>query len=423
MCKSIAGKFKYLIPVILLLFFINPVYSDIDLPAGASNFRNADTVKQQIKDTLKQSGKDTLNPQVKAPVDQAVSDSEIYKPRKFKTEDLVRGERLFYGLAYLKDEAVNCASCHNTQVSDTLNWNPDAAEIANKYLHKSARDLSKILLKPAGQKMSQVHKEFHLTPEDVVLIKAYMDKFTDIGLKQNKPVITNLFLFIVASVLLLFSITDLIITKKLKRRWINYLILIVTGIFITNTLVVNALAIGRSKDYSPMQPVKFSHAVHAGQNGTDCLYCHSSAPYSKTAGIPPENVCMNCHLMIRNGTRSGTFEISKIISSYENQKPIEWIKVHNLPDHVFFSHAQHVSAGGVGCAECHGDVKKSDMIRQVSDMSMGWCLNCHRTRKLDVKNNQFYSQYRELVEKLKKGEIDSITVAMTGGRECMKCHY
>jgi cytochrome c553 len=423
MCKSIAGKFKYLIPVILLLFFINPVYSDIGLPADASDFRNADTVKQQIKDTLKQSGKDTLNPQVKVPVDQAVSDSEIYKPRKFKTEDLVRGERLFYGLAYLKDEAVNCASCHNTQVSDTLNWNPDAAEIANKYLHKSARDLSKILLKPAGQKMSQVHKEFHLTPEDVVLIKAYMDKFTDIGLKQNKPVITNLFLFIVASILLLFSITDLIITKKLKRRWINYIILIVTGIFITNTLVVNALAIGRSQDYSPMQPVKFSHAVHAGQNGTDCLYCHSSAPYSKTAGIPPENVCMNCHLMIRNGTRSGTFEISKIISSYENQKPIEWIKVHNLPDHVFFSHAQHVSAGGVGCAECHGDVKKSDMIRQVYDMSMGWCLNCHRTRKLDVKNNQFYSQYRELAEKLKKGEIDSITVAMTGGRECMKCHY
>jgi len=423
MCKSAAGIFKYLLPVIFLLFFIDPGFSNIFLPVRASFFGDADTVKQQINDTLKPSVKDSLNLQVKDTTNKQVSDSEIYKPRIFKAEELIRGERLFYGLAYLKDVSVNCADCHNTTVADTLNWSPDAAEISNKYLQKSARELSKILLKPAGQKMSQAHKDFHLTPEDIVLIKAYMDKFTDIGLKQNKPVITNLFLFIVASIFLLFSITDLIISKILKRKWINYIILTITGIFITYTLVVNALAIGRSKDYSPMQPVKFSHTVHAGQNGTDCIYCHSSAPYSKTAGIPPENVCMNCHLMVRNGTRSGVFEISKIISSYENQKPIEWIKVYNLPDHVFFSHAQHVSAGGVGCVECHGDVKKMDVIRQVSDLSMGWCLNCHRTRKLDVKNNLFYSQYREMAEKLKKGEIDSITVAMTGGRECMKCHY
>ena len=118
--------------------------------------------------------------------------------------------------------SVNCAGCHNTRVSDTLNWNPDALEISKKYLHKSARDLSKILLKPVGQKMSQVHKGFQLTPEDIVLIKAYMDKFADIGLEQNKPVITNLLLFIIASVLFLFSIIDLIISKILKRRWINY---------------------------------------------------------------------------------------------------------------------------------------------------------------------------------------------------------
>jgi hypothetical protein len=423
MCKSSAGIFKYLLPVIFLLFFINPGFSNIIPPVKTSFFIDADTVKQQVTDTLKPSGKDTLNLQKKDTTNRQVSDSEIYKPRLFKAEELIRGERLFYGLAYLKEVSVNCSDCHNTRVTDTLNWNPDAAEISNKYLHKSARDLSKILLKPAGQKMSLVHKDFHLTPEDIVLIKAYMDKFTEIGLKPNKPVITNLFLFIVASILLLFSITDLIVSKILKKKWINYIILTITGIFITYTLVVNALTIGRSKDYSPMQPVKFSHAVHAGQNGTDCIYCHSSAPYSKTAGIPPENVCMNCHLMVRNGTRSGVFEISKIISSYENQKPIEWIKVHNLPDHVFFSHAQHVISGGVGCADCHGDVKKMDVIIQVSDLSMGWCLDCHRTRKLDVKNNQFYSQYREMAEKLKKGEIDSITVAMTGGRECMRCHY
>jgi hypothetical protein len=271
--------------------------------------------------------------------------------------------------------------------------------------------------------MAQVHKDIHLTPEDIVLVKAYMDKFVDIGLKQNKPVITNLFLFIIASLLFLFSLIDITIIKILNRRWIDYIFMLSAGFFIINTLVVNAITLGRSRDYSPTQPVKFSHAVHAGQNGTECIYCHSSAPYSKTAGIPPLNVCMNCHLMVRNGTRSGVFEISKIIDSYENQKPIEWIKVHNLPDHVFFSHAQHVSAGGVGCAECHGDVKKMNVIKQVSDLSMGWCINCHRTKKLDFHNNRFYSQYRDLAEKLKKGEIDSVTVSMVGGRECMKCHY
>lgn len=422
MCNSSAGKKTYIFPLIFFLFFIDPVYSGTFLPEALNN-KGTDTVKQNLKYTLKLPGKDATSFLAKEATIQPGSDSAIYKQRVFKTEDLVRGERLFYGLAYLRTESVNCAGCHNTRVSDTLNWNPDASEISKKYLHKTARELSKILLNPAGQKMSQVHKDFRLSPEDIVLIKAYMDKFTDIGLKQNKPVITNLFLFIVASLLFLFSITDLIISKILKKRWINYIILIVTGIFITNSLVVNALAIGRSKDYSPLQPVKFSHAVHAGQNATDCIYCHSSAPYSKTAGIPAENVCMNCHLMVRNGTRSGVYEISKIISSYESMKPIEWIKVHNLPDHVFFSHAQHVSAGGLNCTECHGDVKKMNVISQVSDLSMGWCLDCHRTRKPDVKNNQFYSQYRQLAEKLKKGEADSITVATIGGRECMKCHY
>ena len=396
---SPASKIKYLLTAILISFFFAPAYSNL--------FESSDTIKVQAKDITRQLGPDSV----------------LYTHRTFKAEELIRGERLFYGLVYLKNESVNCAGCHNTRVTDTLNWNPDALEISKKYLYKNAYDLSRVLLKPIGQKMSQVHKAIHLTPEDIVLIKAYMDKFVDPGLRQNKPVITNLFLFIIASLLLLFSIIDIIITKIFKRRWINYIILLFAGIFITNTLIVNAIALGRSKDYSPAQPIKFSHAVHAGQNGTDCIYCHSSAPYSKTAGIPPLNVCMNCHLMVRNGTRSGVFEISKIISSYENQKPIEWIKVHNLPDHVFFSHAQHVSAGGVECTECHGDVKGMNVIKQVSNLSMGWCINCHRTKKVDFHNNRFYSQYRNLAEKMKKGEIDSVNVNMVGGRECMKCHY
>jgi cytochrome c553 len=350
-------------------------------------------------------------------------DSVLSVHREFSAEDLIRGERLFFGLVYRDAKSINCASCHNISVSDTLNWNPDAIDVSAKYLNKSASDLSKVLLRPAGKKMMEVHKDFQISPEDIVMIKGYMDQLVPGGLIHHKPVITNLLLFIIATVLILFSITDLIIFRKLKHQWINYILLLAAGGFIVYTLAIEAIAIGRSQNYSPDQPIKFSHAVHAGQNQTDCIYCHSSAPYSKSAGIPPENVCMNCHLLVRNGTRSGAFEIAKIISSYESRKPIEWVKIHNLPDHVFFSHAQHVSAGGVNCSECHGEVQKMNVVVQVKDLSMGWCLDCHRTRKVDFSNNKFYSEYEALAEKVRNGTLDSVTVEMIGGRECMKCHY
>lgn len=350
-------------------------------------------------------------------------DSVLYKSRTFNAEELIRGQRLFYGLVYMQNKTINCAECHNTVESDTLNWNPNALEIALKYKEKNAADLSRVLLKPSGARMIKSHKNFELSSEDIVLLKGYMDKFTEIGLKKSKPVITNLILFIIAILLFLIAFADLVIIKRMKQRWINYSILFLSSVFITYTLVITGLAIGRSKDYMPDQPIKFSHKVHAGQNQTECIYCHSSAPYSKSAGIPPVNVCMNCHLIVRNGTRSGSTEIAKVIKAYEDKVPVRWVKVYNLPDHVFFSHAQHVGAGGVACQTCHGKVEEKDVITQVSDLSMGWCINCHRTTKVNFKGNLFYSDYKDLAEKLKKGEIDSVTVDMIGGIECMKCHY
>jgi cytochrome c553 len=350
-------------------------------------------------------------------------DSVLDKPGVFKAEELTRGERLFYGLVYQNPKAVSCASCHNTGFSNELNWNPDAVEISRKYLSKSAADLSKVLLNPAGEKMAEVHLEYRFSPEDIVLIKAYMDKLAEIGLQQSKPVVTNLFLFIIASLLLLISTTDLIISKKIKRQWIHFIVIIATGVFITNALVVGAIAVGHSTDYEPDQPVKFSHEVHAGQNGTDCIYCHSFAHQSKSAGFPPVSVCMNCHLLVRNGNRSGMFEIAKVVSSYEEMKPLEWIKVYNLPDHVFFSHAQHVEAGGLNCRECHGPVEEMDRIKLNQNMTMGWCIECHRTRNVNFRDNRFYSDYKVLAERIRNGEADSVTVERIGGTECMKCHY
>lgn len=403
----------------LLIFFISLI---VLVSPGDQCFGAIGIFKTQLKNTSKIERVDTISLQSN-PIENNPADSGTYKKIAFTDEELTRGERLFYGLVYLGEKSVNCSICHNTSVSDTLNWNPDAVEISKKYLNKSAADLNRVLLKPSGKKMMLVHNEFQLAPEDIVLIKGFMDKLTVRGLIPKKPVISNFLFFIFAAILFFFSIIDLLISKTLKHQWINKIILLSTGVFITYTLVISAVAIGRSQNYSPAQPVKFSHAVHAGQNGTDCIYCHSSVQFSKSAGFPAENVCMNCHLMVRNGTRSGAFEIGKIINAYENSKPIEWIKVHNLPDHVFFSHAQHVGAGGVTCQECHGKVQEMNVIVQVKDLSMGWCLNCHRTKKINFKDNQFYSEYKDLSGKIRNGTIDSVTVEMVGGRECMKCHY
>ena len=351
------------------------------------------------------------------------AEDSVLNKQSFTKEDLVRGERLFFGLVHLENESVNCAGCHNISPSDTMNWNPSAIDISEKYLALTAEDLSRVLLRPAGEKMAEAHKDFNLTTEEIVLIKVYMDKLTIEGEKQDKPVITNLLLFIIASLLFLYSTTDLLITKKLKQQWIHLGILTVTGIFITWTLVVEGLAVGHSPEYAPDQPIKFSHAIHAGQNQTDCIYCHSYAPFSKTAGIPPGNVCMNCHLLVRDGARTGAFEIAKVISDYEEGRAVEWIKVHNLPDHVFFNHSQHVTVGKLTCQECHGPVETMERIKLSEEITMGWCIDCHRTKNVNFRENKFYQEYKDLAEQIRNGTADSVTVERIGGTECMKCHY
>ncbi|HLN20784.1 MAG TPA: cytochrome c3 family protein [Bacteroidales bacterium] len=359
------------------------------------------------------------------PVRAAEQDTVIPKDT-LSHEDIIRGERLFHGLIHRDNKAMKCSGCHSIYSAsyvDSVNWNPNALDISVKYLNLSPEDLGRALLNPSGQKMAAAHANFKFSPQEIARIKGFMDRFPEKGLTEKKPIITNLLLFIIASVLLLAATTDLIFTKKLKKQWINLGILTVTSIYITWVLVVNAIAVGRSPDYSPDQPVKFSHAVHAGQNQTACIYCHSYAPYSKVSGITPANVCMNCHLIVRNGTRSGLFEIAKVVSAYEKKEPIRWIQVHNLPDHVYFNHSQHVNAGGVDCMICHGPVDKMDRIYQYSDLSMGWCINCHRTRQVNFSENEFYSQYALLSEKVSQGVLDSVVVAAQGGNECMRCHY
>jgi cytochrome c551/c552 len=216
-------------------------------------------------------------------------------------------------------------------------------------------------------------------------------------------------------------------------------------------LVQFASGLGRNKNYQPEQPVFFSHKVHAGLNQISCLFCHGDAWESKQASIPSLNICMNCHTAINdykgerlereNGDRINPDEELKKLYSFTGYdpekrkytkpgKPVEWIKIHNLPDHVFFSHAQHVRAGKVQCQTCHGPVQEMDEIKQFADLSMGWCINCHRTTRVDFpdsaqrKNgNKFYTTYQNIYRDLKYGKIDSVTVETIGGTECQKCHY
>jgi hypothetical protein len=192
-------------------------------------------------------------------------------------------------------------------------------------------------------------------------------------------------------------------------------------------------SLGRQQGYQPTQPIKYSHALHAGKHKIDCQYCHSTAYKGKHANIPSVNTCMNCHKNITKGPQYGTEEIAKIYEAVgwdaynqtysKPQKPVEWVRIHNLPDHVYFNHAQHVNAGKVQCQTCHGPVETMEEVYQYSPLSMGWCINCHRQSEVQFASNNYYSTYEQLHEKLKNKELSKITVDKIGGAECQRCHY
>lgn len=338
-------------------------------------------------------------------------------------EDLKLGERLFYGLLPLGQGAASCASCHNTAMIDTFNWNPSAYELAKVYKGKSLENFTAVIIDPVSKKLIEAHAGYELNEQQLFRLKAFLDSYAEDGPPKPKPVINNILLVIGLIGLILLALVDLIITRKLKYKLIHMVVILGAGLFIVKTVAHEAIAIGRSLDYEPSQPIKFSHQIHVTDNKTDCLYCHSISEYSPSAGIPSANVCMNCHVIVREGTNSGRWEISKLVQAYENNMPIEWIRVHNLQDHVFFSHAQHVTVGNLECKECHGEVEYMTKVKQVNDLSMGWCLDCHRTREVDIFNNEFYAAYKELHEDLKSGKIEFATASSLGGEKCMKCHY
>jgi len=225
----------------------------------------------------------------------------------------------------------------------------------------------------------------------------------------------------------------------------NQFLVLVTAIFLLLAsgyyLYGFMMQVGIDQGYQPVQPIHYSHKIHAGDNGIDCKYCHSSARVSKTSGIPSLNVCMNCHKSIYEVAEStATEEYSKEFYDGEIQKlyaaagwsdadqkytgeaqPVKWVRIHNLPDFAYFNHSQHVSVAGIECQTCHGPVEEMEIVSQHAPLTMGWCINCHRDTNVKVKDNAYYTKIHE--ELSKKYGVDQLTVAQMGGLECGKCHY
>ncbi|MEY8758393.1 c-type cytochrome [Chryseobacterium tongliaoense] len=222
--------------------------------------------------------------------------------------------------------------------------------------------------------------------------------------------------------------------------------------------------IGVYKGYKPEQPIYFSHKIHAGEQKIDCQLCHSSAKYGKVSEIPSMNVCMNCHRTISEYNAAHYMEPGKDKAFYDGEiqkiyaatgwdpakqqytgktQPVEWTRIHNMPDFVYFNHSQHVVAGeqaiinsfnkknpnnkiDVVCKACHGKIDTMNVVQMANDFTMGWCIECHRTTEVDMNNGYNKEYFKNLHDKLKKQypkDGGKITVDAIGGLECGKCHY
>ncbi|MGG8496424.1 c-type cytochrome [Tenacibaculum sp. TC6] len=234
--------------------------------------------------------------------------------------------------------------------------------------------------------------------------------------------------------------------EGIKRNTFLHVLSVIFGALVAAYFLFGTLfKVGVDTGYQPIQPIAFSHKIHAGDNKIDCQYCHSAAKHSKTSGIPSVNVCMNCHKNISEVAEDTKVvmddkvytkkdldkEIAKIyeaagwdadkLAYTGNTKPVKWVRVHNLPDFAYFNHSQHVTVAGVACQKCHGPVEEMEEVYQYSPLTMGWCIDCHKATKVDLKGNEYYAKIHE--DLAKKYGVEQVTIAQLGGKECGKCHY
>jgi mono/diheme cytochrome c family protein len=434
----------------------------------------------------------------------------------------------------------NCAQCHNKNMKDRLTGPPLAKALENwdnnlPRFYKWVRN-SQGMIAAGDPRAVAISKEYNgalmnafpaLTDGDIDNILAYIAKQASGGgvkvktstvdastEKEDNTLLYGVAFTILAALALILGriinnlnrtaaekagqvYTGKTLVETLTSKGTIGFVLFALVVLGGYTTVNNAISLGRSQNYAPEQPIKFSHKTHAGLNKIDCQYCHDGARRSKQSVIPATNTCMNCHKAIKVGSEYGTAELTKIFVSagwdpntdkyidpaqYEKmseadiaaifkkwiaakyrekkqdasqdfsksdsdeaifvnnqwseistslkteykekvQGPIQWKRLHNLPDHVYFNHAQHVAVGKVECQKCHGQVEKMAVVKQHAPLSMGWCINCHRETEVKFADNDYYKSYERYHEEMKKGKRDKVTVEDIGGLECQKCHY
>lgn len=391
--------------------------------------------------------------------------------------DPVKGKELFNS---------NCAACHKLDAAST---GPALRGIAQKHemawLYKWVKNSSALIKSgdPVAVKLFADNGQKVMTPfpqlsdADIDNIIAYTSEpkaepakptagppGTEVAAEggvSNNVVLGALSVVMLILVVMLFMVNN-VLTRVAKSNGIevgpkeptipiwqafarNQFLVLVTSIFLllaSGYFVYGYLMqIGVDQDYEPIQPIHYSHRIHAGSNGIDCKYCHSAARVSKNAGIPSLNICMNCHKNIAEvSDTTATAEHSKAFYDGEIQKlytavgwdqatqkytgktqPVKWVRIHNLPDFVYFNHSQHVTVAGVECQTCHGPVQTYEVMKQFSPLTMGWCVDCHRKTDVKMEGNEYYTKIHE--ELSKKYGVDKLTAAQMGGLECGKCHY
>ena len=370
----------------------------------------------------------------------------------------------------------NCASCHYLGDEDKKLIGPGlAGHINDKYttewLYSWIKNSSD-LIASGDEQAIEVYEKYNksqmtafpqFSNEDIDNILAYIEQGPKVSVSESgsetieannsgtstesKTLMAVAFAIILLSLFVLVKVKNVLKDAKgdkktsliagafswLKSHPVFIVFFIIFMILFGGKVIWDGLStVGVQQGYKPEQPIAFSHKIHAGENGVDCNYCHSGARHSKSAGVPSANVCMNCHTYINSGTETGTTEIAKIydaigfdvetrtyIEGYE-QKPIQWVRIHNLPDLAYYNHSQHVNVAGIECQTCHGPVEEMEVVEQYSPLTMGWCINCHRETKVDTDNPYYHDLNENWVDKY-HGE--DITVDKIGGLECGKCHY